>query len=441
MKILCNKICQVLIRTKLLRRLSLVLIGLLVSSLLSVSYAESNKEVFYNTEYYREFDAERYDKYLNYTTFKNTFNQIYGEKTGIPISVILHDWFDKTNDHGDRMLKVGNRVKVSDDVEILPVSKVQSSYQEIPGVLKQNTRVYNASFLPISTDFVTTVNELQKKGIFVINGAGNNYERDIPYIEFRRNNIHTDNFIVVGKISGITKFSITFGNYDITDFSVVAGLYYDGTDNSSIGGSSSAAITTSTIIAQYYTIRPCWNYKDMKKFIYATLRPTSELGITEDNTKTKSYLKYDTRIFDDSFVQSLGLNICTGVGSIDNITQVSDNTDNSTQSTNPQDSNSSIADNSTSISNSNQEIIDEYFQAASDCSVNQKWHCVIQSANNIINLDNSNAEAYALRGLAYSKIGVCDLAVTNINKAVELDSDNSSVVDTYNYVIGLCSNK
>ena len=67
----------------------------------------------------------------------------------------------------------------------------------------------------------------------------------------------------------------------------------------------------------------------MKKFIYATLRPTSELGITNDKTKTKKYLKYDTRILDDSFVQSLGLSTCEDFNGFGSITQPVNNQDSS----------------------------------------------------------------------------------------------------------------
>lgn len=423
--------------------LSLVLIGWIVSSLLSISYAESSKDVFFNTQYYLNLDNQYFDKYLNYSEFKNTFNQIYGERTGVPVSVLVHDYFEQPNDHGDRMLLVGNRVKVSDDVEFLPVSVVNYTYEDALSFLKENTRVYNASFGVITSKFVDLVTDLQRKGVLVINSAGNDPNAAQGYNTIR-NNIHTDNYLVVGQIDIDSKPVIYNGNYDITDFSVYAGVYYDGiADSTGVGGTSAAAITVSTIIAQYYSIRPCWDYKDMKKFIYATLRPTSELGIYNDRTKTKRYLKYDTRIFDDSYVQALNLDTCTGLGSSD--TGVSDtgiesilsrifdrifNRDNSTNTNNTESNNT--------ISEIDQQLINTYEGNTATCIINKDWYCVIENATNIIQLDPSNAIAYASRALAYRSLGFCNWAIEDVTIARVLDSRNQTVREVYDVTMEMC---
>ena len=299
----------------------------------SVYSQELYKDVFCNTDYCRSLDDQNFDKYLSYSVFKYQFNQVYGNRTGVPISVLVHDQqgFTTPGQHGYDMLLVGSKVRISDDVEFIPVDLYAYRYNSIPGMLKNNTKVYNASFgIPGDPSFLTLVNDLQKKGILIIKSAGNNPNTDTHDINFIKNNIHIDNFLVVGQIEVYPTPFIHVGNYPITDFSVYAGVYYDGTDSpGGIGGTSAAAITVSTIIAQYYSIRPCWSYKDMKKFIYATLRPTSELGITNDQTKTKKYLKYDVGILDDSFVQALGLSTCDDFNGFGSITQPVNNQDSS----------------------------------------------------------------------------------------------------------------
>ena len=296
---------------------------------------EINKEVSYNTDYYHNLDNQNFDNYLNYSVFKYQFNQIYGARTGVKISVVDYDQgFNTIGQHGYDMLFVGSKVRISDDVEFIPVDLMTIYNTNASSYLKPNTKVVNMEGLFDNTIFVNFVHTLQKMGLLVIQPAGNgnnctNYAVDQVCHEFWKNNIHIDNFLVVGQIEVYPTPFIHVGNYPITDFSVYAGVYYDGTDGPGIGGTSAAAITVSTMIAQYYSIRPCWSYRDMKKFIYATLRPTSELGITNDKTKTKKYLKYDTRILDDSFVQSLGLSTCEDFNGFGSITQPVNNQDSS----------------------------------------------------------------------------------------------------------------
>jgi hypothetical protein len=77
-----------------------------------------------------------------------------------------------------------------------------------------------------------------------------------------------------------------------------------------IQGTSNAAAVTSAIIAQYYSIMPCWSTMDMKRFIDATLKPAKDIDLKDKWTKTKKYLSYSEKIFDKGFLRSHNINVC-----------------------------------------------------------------------------------------------------------------------------------
>lgn len=415
---------------------------------------ELYKDVLCNSSYCSSLDIGNFDTYLNYRVFQYNFNQIYGKRTGVPISVLVHDQegFTTPGQHGYDMLLVGSKVRISDDVEFIPVYLYAYRYNSIPGMLKNNTKVYNASFGTTDPSFITMINELQKRGIFVSYAAGNNPDTDAYYNNFIKNNIHTDNFLVVGEIEIYPTPTVYNGNYPITDFSIYAGVYYDGTDGAGIGGTSAAAITVSTIIAQYYSIRPCWSYKDMKKFIYATLRPTSELGITNDQTKTKKYLKYDISILDDSFVQSLGLSTCADFNGFGNITQPVNNQQNSNQSINNQENSEqhfgiigntilSITNmfgrlNNRSNNNNTNNNADELVRLNQElraCS-NTDYHCLLNTTNAILKINPDDAKALGVRAAAYAGLGDEKKAKRDIERAIQLSPNDASLLNMQNII-------
>ena len=102
----------------------IILITFVSLVLIQTGYSqELYKDVFYNTDYYYNLDNQNFDKYLNYSVFKQQFNQVYGERTGVPISILVHDQegFTTIGQHGYDMLLVGSKVRVSDDVGFIPV--------------------------------------------------------------------------------------------------------------------------------------------------------------------------------------------------------------------------------------------------------------------------------------------------------------------------------
>ena len=407
----------------------------LITIFLSLANAQE-KDLFCVEEYCRDLDNQYFDRYLNYSNFKNKFNEVYGERSGAKISVLLYDGYYPTRigntnvNHGAEMHLVGTRTRVSDDVEFILIDYNQVSDLNVLQFIRPDTKVLNASFTTGDLDYFTLVNELQKHDILVSQSAGNaDFQAngatgevvfsDQTFFQLWQKNVHYDNYFVVGQLGVNSKnngLEYEYGNYSITDFGVYGILYYNGMENFfASAGTSTAAIVNSTITAQYYTIRPCWNYKDMKKFIYATLRPTTEVGITNDQTKTKKYLKYDTRIFDDIFVKSLGLSSCTG---LDN--QIIDNSQPS--------GNKGFIDNllGNNSQKSDEEKVQDYLKASNKCNLDKNYQCAVENANKVIKFDPNNATAYNNRGWAYYYLGNYGQAIADINTAIKLNPELAS---------------
>jgi hypothetical protein len=283
-------------------------------------------------------DKIAYNQYLDINNFKSEFNKRFGEKTGVSVSVlILGDDFINPFGHDRQVLKVGKEVRISKDVKLLAPGYNFFDNSDVDKIIyKYNIKVFNYAGVPYQDGYEILdelIKTLKDNDVLFVQAAGNGkqqYELEKAF----KSAVNYDNMLAIGNIvdsyiatsrivtSLLTqlfilplmpdsRFDVYEGNNELSDFSVF-GINCNNHRalRTCTAGTSESSIVASVIIAQYYTIQPCWSYQDMKKFIYATLRPTSELGISNDNTKSKKYMKYDTRIFDNDFIQSIGLPVC-----------------------------------------------------------------------------------------------------------------------------------
>ena len=280
------------------------------------------------------------DQYLNVSKFKEAFKAHIGGKTGNDIYVVVNDRYVGTN-HGNEMSDIVNLIKVSDDIKLIKRNVDEATIdcvennkkvkcelnREVEKLLrKNNVRVWNESNgVPVMArvkadiDYATIINQFKKLlkqyGIMYVSSSGNNENKlSTRNIKNLINN-PLDNLLTVAQFGISSKngkpkmengmffrapdFSV-FGNYEVAD----------GKELSGWAGTSPAAAVTSAIIAQYYSIMPCWSTIDMKRFINATLKPAKDIGLEDKWTKTKKYLSYSEKIFDKNFLRSHNIKVC-----------------------------------------------------------------------------------------------------------------------------------
>ena len=286
------------------------------------------------------------DQYLNITNFKNAFKSNVGSMTGNTVYVVVNDCYNDGKEcggHGYQMADIINIIKVSDDVKVFVRSNSDQSIKctkeskisrekcqldsKVESLLrKNNIRVWNESNgWPIQSNIKLNMDRaseteqfkklVKKYDVMYVVSAGNNEN------EFSTRNVKTlsnnpfDNLLTVAQF-GINRengkpimengeffrapdFSV-FGEYEVAEGEKMSGW----------AGTSPAAAVTSAIIAQYYSIMPCWSTMDMKRFIYATLKPAKDIELKDIWTKTKEYLSYSEKIFDKNFLIKNNLKLC-----------------------------------------------------------------------------------------------------------------------------------
>ena len=197
----------------------------------------------------------------------------------------------------EKLLKKGN-VKVWDESNGWPVGvriKQDIDYAAMTSQFKKLLRKYDVMYVVSSGNNIEDFNSRNIKtlvnnsldNMFTVAQFGIDPESGKPVMEH-------------GMFFWAPDFSV-LGEYITVDSK---GTYtaYEGTSN--------AAAVTSAIIAQYYSIMPCWSSVDMKRFIYATLQPAKDIGLKDIWTKTKKYLAYSDKIFDKAFLKANNIRVC-----------------------------------------------------------------------------------------------------------------------------------
>jgi hypothetical protein len=282
------------------------------------------------------------DKYLNISTFREAFKQNIGSMTGNRVGVVVNDSFNIT--HGAAMASIVEGVKISNDVRVIgrdinkPAADCKATdnkgrrvkcelSNDVENLLaKGDVRVWNESNgwpvspkLRDSISYATITDQfkrlLKKYDVMYMVAAGNNNE------SFGARNVKTllnnpfDNLFAVAQFGIDTETGkpvMQNGKFfRAPDFSVF-GEYVveDGKKAMTYSGTSNATAVASAIIAQYYSIMPCWSTMDMKRFIYATLQPAQNIGLKDLWTKTKKYLTYSEKIFDQKFLRANNIKVC-----------------------------------------------------------------------------------------------------------------------------------
>jgi hypothetical protein len=308
--------------------------------LMSVSYGYTQEKIVDSID-------QRGDQYLNITNFKNAFKANIGSSTGNDIYIVVNDCYDNSEfcgNHGDGMVGVINSIKVSNNVKTIERSNIETAIKcttegkngrvkcvldnSVEQLLKKgNIRVWNESngfpLLPNARQSISNAiaqdkfkRLIKKYDTMYIVSSGNNKEKQVSSRNSKTIiNNPLDNLLTVAQFGiDLNSGKPVMQNgmfFRAPDFSVFGEyLIEDEKGLMSVGGTSNAAAVTSAIIAQYYSIMPCWSTMDMKRFINATLKPAKDIDLEDKWTKTKKYLSYSEKIFDKNFLRNHNINVC-----------------------------------------------------------------------------------------------------------------------------------